>query len=280
MKKDKIVSYTVTKGKVAEKEPTPRHGDKRQVPKPRKKLEMKICGVHACHMIFKQRPSDIIRAYVEDSKLNEHTHILKFCADNKRAYRVLPSDELTKVSESNHHEGICLLIKARPAVPIEDFLENNSLLAESSCIVALENVQNPHNLGAIMRVCANFGANTILLLGTDISQNSAAYRAAEGGAEWVKILVAESFEKAIPGLRAKGFKILGTSSHNGNSLYQTKIPKKVVFLFGSEGDGLSKKLMKLCDAQLQIPSTGKVESLNVACASSIILSEYWKSQQK
>ncbi len=257
-----------------------RHGENRKIPRPRKNVEMKICGIHACKMVFEKRPQDIIRVYLTEENIKDFNKILKFCVDNKLAYRVLNNEELIKVSESNHHEGVCFLIKKAPSQSFEDFLKEQNSTNKTSCVVALENVQNPHNLGAIMRVCANFGVNAILVSNTEAALSGSAYRTSEGGAEFIKIITTDNFEKAAQSFRTNGYKILTTSSHTGKSIYEEKLPEKMLVIFGSEGSGITEPVMRSGDKTVKIPSTGKVESLNIACAASVILAEHWRGNKK
>lgn len=253
-----------------------RHGENRKVPTPRKNIEMKICGIHACLMAFEKRPQDIVRVYLTEDNLKQFSKVLKYCVNNKLAYRVLSNEELTKVSESNHHEGVCYLIKKLPSLSLHDYLNSQSSVDKNMCIVALEKVQNPHNLGAVMRVCANFGVNAILVSNAEAAISGATFRTSEGGAEFAKIITTDNFEKAVHLLRANNYKILTTSSHVGKSIFEEKIPEKIVIIFGSESNGLTDNLLRSGDKIVKIPSTGNVESLNIACATSIILAEYWR----
>jgi TrmH RNA methyltransferase len=256
-----------------------KHGANRKIPKPRKKIEMKICGVHACKAVFLKRPQDIIRVYVTEENIKDFNKILKFCAEKKLAYRVLNSQEMEKVSESNHHEGVCFLIKKQPVANVADYLSQTQQ-NKADCVVALENVQNPHNLGAIIRVCASFGAQAILVSHTDPALSGAAFRIAEGGAEFIKLIATENLEKSVLDFKAKGYTAITTSSHNGKSLFEEKMPAKTLVIFGSESQGISPALFKTGDKTLKIPSTGHVESLNIACATSVILAEYWRNHKR
>jgi len=140
-------------------------------------------------------------------------------------------------------------------------------------------VQNPHNVGAILRVCANFSVDGLLLQEPQLALSGAVYRTAEGGAEWVQILETGELLKALEEFKNQGFKIYGTSSHAGKALDKTKFFEKCVILFGSESDGLSPALLKCCDNTIFIPQSGHVESLNVSCAASVILYEHYKAKQ-
>lgn len=244
------------------------------------KAEMKITGINACLMTYEKRPTDIIRAYVAEDNLKHFSKLLKYCAQNKRAYRIVPHEELNKITESTHHEGICLLVKKIPLLKDTDFLANSKNDKRVSCIVALENVENPHNIGAILRVCANFGAQALLLENAKQAQSTAAYRTAEGGAEWVPILETQNLVNALSHFKKHGWRIVATSSHVKHSLYEEKFSHKTLILLGSETQGLSREALLASESQVYIPSTGHVESLNVACATSVILNEFCRKMNR
>ena len=117
------------------------------------KLEHKVLGVAACQQLFRDRPSDVIRAYITEERLALFRGQLKTLAASKRAYHVVTEEEILKVTEGNlHSEGICLLVKAKstplPAAWIAQLQKRNGV------VLVLEGIENPHNLGAIARVAA------------------------------------------------------------------------------------------------------------------------------
>lgn len=243
------------------------------------KKEQKISGRAACFKVFERRLDDVIRAYVSETVLSEVRPWLKRMAETKKAYHVVSEDDLRKISESTHHEGICLLARAPSAPSLDAFLLGIDKDAPAA-LVYLENVSNPHNLGAITRVAAHFGAAGVLVdadAPTRASLTSAAfYRTAEGGAEAVPVLPIWSRKEAVTTLRKAGFAFLATSSHANRSLFGKPLPERVVLLLGSESHGLSEPLAKEASLVVSIPGTGNVESLNVACATSALLCEYYR----
>lgn len=248
--------------------------------------EIKICGRNAAASLFERRPDDIIRVYVTEESLRIFPKLLKWCATNKRAYHVVTPEDLEKVADTVHHEGICVL--ARQKAPLE-FLEFLKSLRDDTpesprCVVFLENVLNPHNIGAIMRVCAHFGAATLLVSHSEKNQavglSTSVYRTAEGGAESVELVPVEDPIRALRALKKAGFTLIATSGRASRSLYRKKMPVRCVFMFGSEGEGLSNDLLETADVAVAIPGTGNVESLNVACAASVLLGEYWRETKK
>lgn len=233
--------------------------------------EQKYYGIHACLGIFENRPSDIIKLYIHESNLKTFGPLLKFCAKNKKAYKVVSNEDLEKVSSSVHHEGVCLVAKEPTAINFEECLQ--SLKNPNICLLYLDGVQNPHNIGSILRTCAHFGIPYIL--GTSLPTLSpSACRIAKGGAETVRLVQLENPLKALKALKNLGFSFIGTSSHNQVSLYASKLPARTIFAFGSEASGMSEEMMRLASTNMQIPGTGAVESLNVSIAASLCIGEY------
>lgn len=249
--------------------------NKRPVQEPGKNnprhTEIKICGINACKAVFAKRPTDIIRAYVTEKNLKSFSSVLHYCAQNKKAYRIVTDEELAKLTESTHHEGCCLLIKKTTVLSDVEFLRHHSKESKKTCVIALEHVENPHNIGAILRVCANFGAAALVVTNEKQAQSAAACRTAEGGAEWVPLIGSKNLMETISCFKKAGYQVIGTSSHMGQPLSQKKWSNKVLLLLGSETDGLSQEVLKACDLRLCIRSTGHVESLNVSCAAAIFL---------
>ena len=243
--------------------------------------EQKLYGVSACRAIFEGRPEDIVRAYVTPYRLKLFGGMLRWCASHRLAYHIIEDVDMERVTQSTHHEGVCLLVKERPQPRLDERLE---LLAEvdgPQCVLLLEHVGNPHNLGSILRVAAHFGVVGVLLTGplARLPQlPSAAYRTAEGGMEYVPVMALGVPFEALDRLRRAGFSVLATSGHGRHSLYASEkpLPKRCVLMLGSEERGLSPGLLATADGVVAIPGSGQVESLNVACAAAVFLGEYWR----
>ncbi len=257
-------------------------GRKRKAgPKGPRADEMKVCGVAACRAVFDRRREDIIRAYVTEPRVQEAAALLRWCAQARRAYHVVSEDELAKVSQSTHHEGVCLLVRKRRAPGFAEFCRDAAKMKGPACVLLLEGVANPHNVGAIVRVAAHFGVAAVVLAGAGAPDGgelpASVHRTAEGGLESVPVLAAADGLRAARELRGAGFTVVGTSSHVRDSLYAAPMPEKVVLMLGSEADGLSPALAHEASRNVAIPGTGAVESLNVACAAAVILGEFWRT---
>ncbi len=229
--------------------------------------ERKYYGIHACLALYENRPQDIIRVYLDKTNLKTFAPVLKWCAKEKKAYHIVETNELEKVSGSGHHEGVCLLAKEKP-LGDESSLQN---LPEKTCLLYLDGVENPHNLGSIIRTAAHFGIPYIL--GQSLALPASACRIAKGGAELVGLISLKRPEIALKKLQKEGFQIIATSPHQGKSLFSFPFAPRTIFAIGSESKGLTSPFLKNA-INVRIPGTGAIESLNVSVATALCMGAY------
>jgi TrmH RNA methyltransferase len=241
--------------------------------------EARICGLNAVRSLFRQRSEDVVKVYLTEDRIPALSAELKLCASRHKAYHLVPREELEKISGTVHHEGVCVIAKRKRELSFARLLDG---LGENdtSCLVMLEGVENPHNVGAILRVAANFGVRAILVAEESVALSTALYRTAEGGADAVDIVRTNDPIRAISSLQQVGFRVYATSGRGRGSIYEASLAPRALFLFGSEGEGLTKPLLSAADQVLAIPGTGLVESLNVAAASAVVLGEYWRTHTR
>lgn len=242
-----------------------------------KKNEIKYYGFHACMNLWKVREEAIIRVYVDEKRVKEVSPLLKWCAKNGKAYHVINEEELAKVSDSVHHEGLAVLAREKSSIDFKEMMKNLRAKTGSSCVLYLDGVQNPHNIGSIMRVAAHFNVRYIIGQRAFLPKVSpSAYRVAQGGAEHVDLVPIDDIKIAIEELQKIGFKMVSTSSHKGKSLYSYSFDPKTLIIMGSESDGVNKKLLESTKETLMIPGSNLVESLNVSVATGLFLGEYYR----
>lgn len=242
--------------------------------------ETRVYGENACQALFASRPDAIVRAWFLQAVTPRFREALRWMAANRKAYHVVDEAELVKASGTEHHGGVCFLIKKRRALAAQQYLAGQAEAA-SDCVLALENVANPHNLGGIMRTCAHFGIRGLIAPESAALESGAAVRTAEGGAEHVQAIDAEDFSATLDSFRRAGYTIVTTSSHKGTTpLHRATLPAKIVLVVGQEGDGLSEGTLRQGDLSIAIAGTGRVESLNVSVATGILLAEWWRQNAR
>ena len=242
-----------------------------------KQDELKYYGIHACLFLCRHRPEDIIRLYLHTSNLKEFKPFLRYCAENKKAYHLVSNEELEKISGSVHHEGVCILAKPKKLVSEQLFFKNIESQIKPCCILFFDGVDNPHNIGSILRTCAHFGVRYVIGEKEKIAPLSpAGCRIAKGAAELVDFVAVEHLEKVFSQLQKNGFQLFATSSHTQSSLFSQPLPKKLIFIMGSEDKGVAPRLLSLCQRQVLIPGVDAVESLNVSVAAAVVVAEFFR----
>ena len=235
--------------------------------------ELRLYGRNAIDAVFARRPEAIRKVYLLEARIPQLQPLLKWCAANRVGYRVVAEDDLRKLAASAHHEGIVADVLREAPQSLGAWLQ--SLPAGPACALWLDGVGNPHNLGAILRSAAHFGVSAVLLPKTSpLALSGAAARVAEGGAEAVPFVRLGREDNALAQLRSAGFALAATVVRGGDDLFAARLPERLVYVLGAEGEGMDAELAKACDLRLGIPGSGKVESLNVSAATAVLLAQW------
>jgi RNA methyltransferase, TrmH family len=244
------------------------------MPKPH---ELKLYGVNAVRAAFRVRPDAIIKCWLEERLMDGFRRELKGLAAQRRGYTIVATDELDRLTASTHHEGICVLVSDAPALSVADYL--GQLRKPTAVVLALPDVGNPHNLGAIARSAAHFGVDALLLNGAQRMKSGAAMRTAEGALESLRLIDSNDWESAIAAFRGARFELIALSGQANRSLYAATLPQRALFALGGEAEGLAPGWLELADQVLSIPGTGAVESLNVSVAAAVVFAEHFRRFQ-
>ncbi len=234
-----------------------------------------IVGVGACLAVLRARPDAIRRAWITEAAKPQVRELTRALARRRRPYRIVSGAEIEKLSGAMHHEGVCVEAPPPPAPAEEDFARELTAAAGPACAVYLDGVQNPHNLGALLRTCAHFGVRGVLGAAGQVPRlGPAAMRIAEGGAEYVPVIRCARPALRLGELRDAGVSIVAASGDAPQTLYETDLSARAVFVLGSERQGVTPALTTCASATASIPGTGRVDSLNVGVACAVLLGEH------
>ncbi len=235
--------------------------------------ELRLYGRNAVEAVFARRPEAIRKVYLLEARIPQLQPLLKWCAANRVGYRVVADEDLRKLAASSHHEGIVADVLRETPQSLGAWLQ--ALPAGPACALWLDGVGNPHNLGAILRSAAHFGVSAVLLPKTSpLALSGAAARVAEGGAEAVPFVRLGRDDNALAQLRSAGFALAATVVRGGDDLFAARLPERLVYVLGAEGEGMDADLARACDLRLGIPGSGRVESLNVSAATAVLLAQW------
>ena len=175
------------------------------------------------------------------------------------------------ISEVQEPQGILAVIEKNNSDVEIDYTQD--------IIVALDDVQDPGNLGTILRTVDSIGLTQILVSkGTADSYNPKVVRSTMGAIFRIKIIESEDLEKTLREIKKHKFKVVVTSLQTENSIYEINYNKKVIVI-GNEAKGVEKNIQELADEKIKIPMLGKTESLNASVATGIVLYEYVRQKR-
>lgn len=235
----------------------------------------RVYGLAAALAVLRNRPEQVVNIAYSAGARRVLGPFLREAARRHLAYRELGDEELGRMAGSLHHEGICLLVRKRAACTLIELARRTE---PGGLLLALDNVSNPHNLGAVLRSAAFFGVKGLLLADENRSLiTPSATRVAEGGAEHVAVSQIAALAPALRELRELGLHVVGADGHAPIALPALRWPTRAVLVLGSEDIGLSPAVKQSCDQLVQIAGSGALESLNVSVAAGILLASYASS---
>lgn len=240
--------------------------------------EVRVYGRNACLALFAKRPNDVRKIYLTEARIAEFKPVLAWCVKQRIGYRVVENDDLDRLTESQHHEGVCFEVRRTPLLSLRELLHGIPR-EQPALLIWLDGVGNPHNVGALLRSAANFGARGAILPAVAPALSGAALRVAEGGTEAVPLAQAAAGENVFESLHDAGFAVAATVPRDGWDLYKHKLPARLALILGAEGEGMSARLIADADLRLTIPGTGAVESLNVSASAAVLFAEYWRQHR-
>lgn len=179
------------------------------------------------------------------------------------------------------HRGIVMVMEseAQKAQNLVDFDAWLATVGDACTVVVLDRVTDPHNVGAIIRSCDQFGASLVIIpehnSASDVAENEVIGRTSAGASAWVPVAVVNNLVRAVEKLKAAGFWVYGADA-GGETLGQIEFAPKSVIVMGSEGTGIAQLLEKQCDTIVSIPTCGKIDSLNVSVAAGVLLYEVYR----
>jgi 23S rRNA (guanosine2251-2'-O)-methyltransferase len=232
-----------------------------------------LTGFHAITSRLRQRPDTVSEIYVDAERSDARAKDLRRLAERLKV-RVITVDakRLDGMAGGVRHQGVVAQASTLEMPKfIEDVLES---LEEPALFLVLDGVQDPHNLGACLRVADGAGAHAVIApKDRSVGLTTAAIKVASGAAESVPYIVVTNLARTMRDLKDKGIWLIGTDDSATESIYKAKLDGPIALVLGAEGEGLRRLTKDSCDLLVSIPMMGSVSSLNVSVASGVCLYE-------
>lgn len=192
--------------------------------------------------------------------------------------REVDEHQLDQLSEHGVHQGFAALVSSYTSFSLEDILAQAK--KPYPLILVLDGIEDPHNLGAILRSADAFGADGVILKSHDgVQLNGTVAKVSTGAIDYVKVAVVTNLSQAIETMKEHGYWIVASDGSATQSYTAVDYASPIGLIIGSEGFGISPLVLKRSDFVVKIPMFGHVNSLNASVAAGILLSEICRSRR-
>lgn len=237
-----------------------------------KSKDVWLYGIHPVTLALKNKNRVIKELWLTNSAAGE------FEIPKDIPFRIVDRSQIESVvGKEAVHQGVAL--KTAPLKPysIDDLLadtENDG----KALVVILDQVTDPHNIGAIMRSSVAFKAKAVIIPDAGAPEETGTLaKSASGALELIPLIKVSNLARSMEALKKAGFWCVGMDGYAKESLNAHKLPQKCVIVMGSEGDGLRRLTAENCDYMVKLPMNEAIESLNVSNACAIALYEYYRT---
>lgn len=208
---------------------------------------------------------EIKRAYIIDQKTPIVGKIIDKLTRAKVEIKFVDKNFFRDVE--GNHQGVMIEVDSFKYGSLDD-------VKEAERLILLDKIEDPHNLGAIIRSAESFGFDGVIIPERRSAKVSpTVYKTSAGAINNIKIVMVKNLNRAMEALKDQGFWIYGLAGEAESSIDQTDLKGKVALVVGNEGDGLSRMVREHCDMLVKIPMQGLVNSLNASVASAISMYE-------
>ena len=224
---------------------------------------------------------DINKIYI--TRGEKHGSINKIIAKaRERKIIIVEKDkrQMQEIAQTENYQGVIAIVPPFEYCEIEDILEEAKSKNEDPFVLILDGIEDPHNLGSIIRTAETAGVHGIIIpKRRAVAVNSTVNKTSAGAVEHMKIARVNNISESINKLKEAGLWICGTDINTKTYYYDQDLTGPIGIVIGNEGQGISEKVKKNCDFLVKIPIKGKVTSLNASVSTGIIIYEALKQRE-
>ena len=232
-----------------------------------------IFGFHAVTSRIRTRPESVRELYIAEGRHDPRMKdVLKLAEEKKLRVMTVDAPRLDGMASGGRHQGIVASVdEAKLAQFIEDVLDT---LSAPPFLLVLDGVQDPHNLGACLRVADAAGVHAVIApKDRSVGLTATAIKVASGAAETVPYITVTNIARTLRQLKEREIRVVGADENGQSDLFSARFSGPIAWVLGAEGEGLRRLTRENCDEIIHIPMFGSVQSLNVSVAAGICLFE-------
>lgn len=225
---------------------------------------------------------DINKIFVQaGEKHGSINKIIAIAKENRVVVTEVEKSKLDFMSKTNNHQGVIAVVPPFNYCEVEDILDLAKQRNEDAFVLILDGIEDPHNLGSIIRTAETAGVHGIIIpKRRSVTVNSTVSKVSAGAVEHMKIARVNNINETIRKLKEHGLWIIGTDMNTNTYYYNQDLKGDIAIVIGSEGFGISRLVKENCDMLVKIPMKGKITSLNASVSAGIIIYEAVKQRNR
>jgi 23S rRNA (guanosine2251-2'-O)-methyltransferase len=235
----------------------------------------KIVGIHAAQAALNYSPQKITRVWLNIERSDKRLEmLLETLSELNVLLEKVDRKKLDKLADGLNHQGVVLEVSLPEELSENELKTAVEHLTETALFLVLDNVQDPHNLGACLRTADATGVHGIIITKDNaVGITPTVCKVASGAAETVPVYVVTNLARTLRWLKSEGIWIIGTAGEAQNTIYQTDFNTPMALVIGAEEKGMRRLTREQCDLLVKLPMLGTVESLNLSVATGVLLYE-------
>ncbi|MES2608084.1 MAG: 23S rRNA (guanosine(2251)-2'-O)-methyltransferase RlmB [Pseudomonadota bacterium] len=238
---------------------------------------MLLYGLHSCIAALQNPERVVEKIYLTDKKLLDRLPPTVTGSARKNVELTSKEKLAAMLPKEAVHQGIALQVKSLEPLDLSDLLHND---APNQILVILDQVTDPHNIGAILRTSAVFGAKALILTDRHAPKETPTLaKSASGALEHVPLCFVKNLAHALKDIKEAGFWCVAFAEEATQTLSQIDLKGKIALVLGAEGDGLRRLTSENCDFYVKLQSASTFSTLNVSNAAAIALYETFQQQR-
>jgi 23S rRNA (guanosine2251-2'-O)-methyltransferase len=235
----------------------------------------KLFGLHSVQAALDYSPKKIHKAWVDSGRLDKR---LTQAVDDLLALGIEPEKvdkkRLDRLADNNNHQGIVIEVEMPGELSESDLKTAVESLSETALFLVLDNVQDPHNLGACLRTADATGVHGVIITKDNATGiTPTVCKVASGAAATVPVYQVTNLARTLRWLKGEGLWIMGAAGETAQTAYKTDFTVPMALVVGAEGKGLRRLTKEQCDVLVSVPMLGQVDSLNLSVATGVLLYE-------
>ncbi|MGG1572102.1 23S rRNA (guanosine(2251)-2'-O)-methyltransferase RlmB [Fictibacillus sp. NRS-1165] len=223
---------------------------------------------------------DINKIFVgEGSQKGPVSQVIHMAKENNVLVQFVPKRKLDLLSDGGNHQGVIAAVAAYEYAEIDDLFKKAEEKGEEPFFILLDEIEDPHNLGSIMRTADAAGAHGIIIpKRRAVGLTAAVAKASTGAIEYIPVVRVTNIVQTMKELKERGLWFVGADMKGKEDYREAKLDMPIGLVIGSEGKGMGRLVKDTCDFLVRLPMEGKVTSLNASVAAGLLLYEVYRKR--